>query len=306
MAVERSVFATEDYGAAEAALNAAYGSNLTWAPSEGEPFELRMASASDHVITVSTIHFTGTIDAEIDGMADTMFMDVAGGRWNWTADGRSGTHELPVLVPAGHGMHADLDRIDLAGVSIRPATVNRWFARYGGLPPSPALLRNAEVGNQAIRHALRLYVQIMDSPVFENELVRANLLDVLLAMTAQHLLLETRERQAATAPGALLRAQDYLQAHAAEPISIGDAAEASRLSIRGMQDQFKRHLDLTPAQYLRNVRLESVRAELVAAHDARQHVTISEVARRWGFLHMGRFAQYYSAAYGESPRETLR
>jgi AraC-like DNA-binding protein len=53
--------------------------------------------------------------------------------------------------------------------------------------------------------------------------------------------------------------------------------------------------------YVRKIRLEHVRAELVANRDP--HLQVTEVASRWGFFHLGRFAQQYRARYGESPSD---
>ena len=35
-------------------------------------------------------------------------------------------------------------------------------------------------------------------------------------------------------------------------------------------------------------------------------VTVSEVAYRWGFTHLGRFAGAYRERFGETPSQTLR
>jgi transcriptional regulator GlxA family with amidase domain len=56
--------------------------------------------------------------------------------------------------------------------------------------------------------------------------------------------------------------------------------------------------------YLRALRLEKVRDTLSAAEPG--SVSVTEVAARWGFVHLGRFAGAYSRAFGERPSETLR
>lgn len=56
--------------------------------------------------------------------------------------------------------------------------------------------------------------------------------------------------------------------------------------------------------YLRRLRLEKVHEELSAAEPDLASVT--EVATRWGFVHLGRFAAAYYRAFGEFPSETLR
>ena len=87
---------------------------------------------------------------------------------------------------------------------------------------------------------------------------------------------------------------------------LADAAAAARLSMRGLHDQFHRWLGITPTQYLRNVRLDHVRADLIAAREEGRPDGVAEVARRWGFAHLGRFSGVYATAFGELPSTTLR
>lgn len=76
------------------------------------------------------------------------------------------------------------------------------------------------------------------------------------------------------------------------------------VSVRSLQEGFRRSLDTTPVAYLRRVRLEKARDELTAAEPGTTSVT--EVATRWGFVHLGRFSSTYARAFGERPSETLR
>ncbi|MGQ3029508.1 MAG: helix-turn-helix transcriptional regulator, partial [Ferrovibrionaceae bacterium] len=81
-------------------------------------------------------------------------------------------------------------------------------------------------------------------------------------------------------------------------------AEISGTSLRALQEGFRRFKGTTPMGYLRGVRLARVRAELTGPGMADRSVT--EIALRWGFTHLGRFAESYRAAYGETPSATLR
>ena len=56
--------------------------------------------------------------------------------------------------------------------------------------------------------------------------------------------------------------------------------------------------------YLRRLRLQRVHAELAA--NSPESVTVTMVAGRWGFVHLGRFASQYRQLFGETPSETLR
>jgi transcriptional regulator GlxA family with amidase domain len=65
----------------------------------------------------------------------------------------------------------------------------------------------------------------------------------------------------------------------------------------------RRYVGGSPTAHLRRVRLDRVRAELSAA---RPGTTVSDVAYRWGFTHLGRFAGAYAKRFGEPPSTTLR
>jgi AraC-like DNA-binding protein len=104
-------------------------------------------------------------------------------------------------------------------------------------------------------------------------------------------------------PGSIQRAVAYIESSAADSIGLADIAAAARVSPRALQYGFRRHLDTTPMAYVRRVRLSQARASLLSADDA---TTVAEVAGRWGFYNLGRFAADYRTAYGERPRETLR
>ncbi|MBA0127579.1 AraC family transcriptional regulator [Haloechinothrix sp. YIM 98757] len=108
----------------------------------------------------------------------------------------------------------------------------------------------------------------------------------------------------ASAPKVIKQAVELIDAHAAEPLTVEDVAEAVGIGVRALQEGFRRYLDTTPMNYLRDVRLRRVRAELEVADPATTNVT--DIAMRWGFLHAGRFAVQYRERFGTSPSETLR
>ncbi|GLW25765.1 transcriptional regulator [Microbispora amethystogenes] len=110
--------------------------------------------------------------------------------------------------------------------------------------------------------------------------------------------------QRRVAPPTVKRAVSLIEEHAGEPLTVEDIAEAVGVSARALQEGFRRHLDKTPMSYLREVRLDRVRAELAVTD--RVAATVTDVAYRWGFAHLGRFSSVYRQRFGESPSETLR
>lgn len=105
-------------------------------------------------------------------------------------------------------------------------------------------------------------------------------------------------------PELLRRALDYIDANVAADISLADIAEAVHVTPRALQYMFRRHLQVTPLQYVRQLRLHRAHHDLLD-HD-RSTGTVAAIAARWGFAHTGRFAVQYRQTYGQSPHATLR
>jgi len=98
-------------------------------------------------------------------------------------------------------------------------------------------------------------------------------------------------------------AVEFIEGNLARPMSVGEVAAAAGVSVRTLQAFFADDLQQTPSAFIRNRRLERVRADLA---DAPAGMTVTQVANRWGFTHLGRFSRTYSQRFGESPSQTLR
>lgn len=90
----------------------------------------------------------------------------------------------------------------------------------------------------------------------------------------------------------------------AHPWTVTELAAEVSVSVRSLQEGFRRSMDTTPMAYLRHLRLEKVHEELASA--APGTVSVTEVAARWGFVHLGRFAASYHREFSERPSDTLR
>ncbi|WP_346910098.1 helix-turn-helix domain-containing protein [uncultured Roseibium sp.] len=85
--------------------------------------------------------------------------------------------------------------------------------------------------------------------------------------------------------------------------SVVDICTALGVSERTLRYAFREYVGLSPVAYLRACRLNRVRAVLAASDP--QETTITQVAMRFGFLHLGRFAGDYKRMFGEMPSVTL-
>lgn len=139
----------------------------------------------------------------------------------------------------------------------------------------------------------------------------AALLRQLEEMVALYLLTEVPHSQSALlhrplpapAPRHLRRAEDYMRAHAGQPLTLADIATAAGVGIRTLSAAFRDSRGTSPMAWLRELRLEGARQDLLAAGPAD---TVAEIAIRRGFGNLGRFAADYRRRYGETPSATLR
>ncbi|MGE2835340.1 helix-turn-helix domain-containing protein [Mycobacterium sp. SMC-4] len=105
-------------------------------------------------------------------------------------------------------------------------------------------------------------------------------------------------------PAVLRRAVAYIDSRADHDIALADIAAAVHLTPRALQYMFRRHLDLTPMEYLRRVRLDHAHRDLLRADPS--ETSVHTIATRWGFAHAGRFATMYRQNYGCAPSDTLK
>jgi AraC-like DNA-binding protein len=105
-------------------------------------------------------------------------------------------------------------------------------------------------------------------------------------------------------PASVKRVMDAVQELPAEPYDANRLAAIAQVSLRTLQEAFRRNVGMSPMAYVQEVRLQRVHRQLRAA--APGTTTVTDVAHTWGFVHLGRFARRYRERFGESPSQTLR
>ncbi|WP_320534944.1 AraC family transcriptional regulator [Robbsia andropogonis] len=106
------------------------------------------------------------------------------------------------------------------------------------------------------------------------------------------------------APFYVKRVEEYIRAHLHEPLTIEQLAEFSGVSASTLFAGFRNRHGVSPMVWVRQARLQQVRDELRGKHGEPRSVT--DVALKWGFSHLGRFAMEYKRTFGESPSSSLR
>jgi AraC-like DNA-binding protein len=101
----------------------------------------------------------------------------------------------------------------------------------------------------------------------------------------------------------LRRAEEYLMASVSTAVCLADVCREAKVSARTLTRAFASAHGLGPMGFLKQRRLEAANRALFAADSAETLVT--DVALRYGFCQMGRFAVEYRRAFHESPSHTL-
>jgi AraC-like DNA-binding protein len=307
------VFETTDMDLAEQVLSSSYGK--TRIESRGQPQGLRFTQTAlgqvrlDHFSSSMTFRATG-------GPLDVLAIpELISGRARFESDGgerhyRPGDVHLAAL--AEHGYTATVEHIEVNVAVIDPAMLSQLADGGPGRSWQPVRLTGCEpVTRQAARIWKDTCAYLRDTVVPEaadHPLVAAAAARMLVAAA-----LATFPNNAFTDPtsedrhdahsDALRRAITFIDEHSHQNITIADIAAAACVTIRAVQLAFRRHLDTTPTEYLRRVRLDHARQDLIAADPARDSVTA--IAYRWGFPNPSRFAAQYRQTYGVRPSHTL-
>ena len=101
-----------------------------------------------------------------------------------------------------------------------------------------------------------------------------------------------------------LKIRNQVYHHMDGKISVSDLSKQYRVSEKTLQNSFKSLFGFTPKRFLRQLKLNHVHNELRNS-DVSQ-TTVSKIAHRWGFTHMGSFSKYYTELFNENPSQTLK
>ncbi|WP_419812105.1 helix-turn-helix domain-containing protein [Bacterioplanoides sp.] len=98
---------------------------------------------------------------------------------------------------------------------------------------------------------------------------------------------------------------EYIEANPQKFLTVPEVCALSGLSERSLQYGFQELLGMTPVKYLRLMRLNGTHKDLLQAEPGSKQRVV-DIALKWGFVELGRFAREYQMLYNELPSQTLR
>ncbi|ABL81337.1 MULTISPECIES: AraC family transcriptional regulator [unclassified Nocardioides] len=127
-------------------------------------------------------------------------------------------------------------------------------------------------------------------------------LDALL-LGQRHNYTDLLDRPSSAARTPIQHAVELIHSRPEHPWTTVGLAQEVHLSVRALQEGFRRHHDLPPMAYLREVRLLRAHRLLLGADP--DGLQVQDVAAGLGFKHHGRFSTLYRERFGEPPSATL-
>jgi AraC-like DNA-binding protein len=102
----------------------------------------------------------------------------------------------------------------------------------------------------------------------------------------------------------MIRFEEVLAEHLSRPLHMAELCEQIVVSYRTLRSCCAEFLGMSPTRYVLLRRLKEVRSALCDADP--DLVSVAEIANRFGFAQLGRFAGRYRATFGEAPSTTLQ
>jgi AraC-like DNA-binding protein len=99
------------------------------------------------------------------------------------------------------------------------------------------------------------------------------------------------------------RAEEYIEAHWNQPITMEALADATSASARSIFYHFKQSRGQSPIAVVKGVRLRHARRMLARTETS---TSVTEIAFACGFNNLGHFARDYLKRFGERPSDTIK
>jgi AraC-like DNA-binding protein len=223
-------------------------------------------------------------------------------------------HLSGVVLSASEPFYVDHTKAPMLGLVLPVGEVERELRSILGAEPHEPVVFEPQIDlSDARAAALYRVVRFVyeelnqDQSLMAAPLALAEAERMLRSGVVRNLLHSYSERLATgSEPASLLvvrRVEEYIDAHATEPIDSEVLARVAGCSASAVYKAFRRHRDQTPIQRLRDVRMQRARQALLAPDP---DSTVTGVALEWGFAHLGRFSVDYRERFGEHPSQTLR
>lgn len=263
------------------------------------------ASGSEVSIGQSTMALPWTVRGQLGGLALHILMP-PGSDYRLGRRGATTTRRSVVLLPPGLELTTYRPPGECLGLRVAEPALQRELAarRVPGddAPAMPfAVIELADSGRSILlRHVAELRLALTcpaDGRVLA--MAQARVVSWLADLVSRQ---DVDHRAGPLAAARLAMLEDWIDAHLAEPLTLGRLCEQAGVGARSLQLAFEARRQMSPMRYVAERRLAAAHTRLSKPCPAD---TVTSIALDCGFDHMSRFAQAYRGLFGELPSHTL-
>ncbi len=172
-----------------------------------------------------------------------------------------------------------------------------------GVEPVPEQLSNAfRASFHSVLHAIESNPSVLTSSLLQRTLLNDLMHNVFSALVILNRI-EAHNQKQFVHRYIVERAREFILSRKDQPPTIIEICQELKISRRTLHYGFIKVLGINPVTFLRYLRLNGARQDILSSPDS---LTVSEIAARWGFWHMGMFSSYYKQLFGETPSTTLK
>jgi len=308
----RSVYRSVDE--VKARLASIYGPSLRLESAAGANFTFRTANFADDVLSLCQCCTSDDLSSSFNSDSDDIVITTQS-RGDFAIRTRRGDHRLSqnvgVVFTMNHAIgYASARSTAISTIQIARSGFDAALRQYAeDVPAGWSGLRSFSLGGgfghliQALTNRYRENFETRAECAYSETsltLVRDAAIVAIAELIARGGDYRHREKLIASRRN-VMRAVDQINSQTA-PLTIHDLAASLGISVRALQDGFRKHLNASPHSLLKTGRLEGARRDLMSGRAS----SVREAAARWGFSNLARFSQEYHAVAGMYPKDTLR
>ncbi len=302
-----------DINDVESMLSKVYESPFKLETLAGTKFALRLSQYGNDAVSLCDT-WASSLTSSFESDADHIIIKTRT-RGSYDIRTRYGTYQLSrdigFVYTAGHAIgYTSTEATAMSVIKIERATFDETLRRYLEKPPTGwSGIRGFSLGG-----GFGCLIQALSNRYRENF---SSLADCIYSEASLKLIQEAtfvgiaeliaggvdpiRDEKVTISRRNVMRAVDMINTQT-EPLTIHNLANALDISVRALQDGFRKHLNLSPHSLLKTGRIEGARRDLLSGKAA----TVREAATKWGFSNLARFSQEYFEVIGLYPKDTIR
>lgn len=311
------VVRTDDVDEMRATIDRYYGEVRLSVADDSDGFHAHGNHCQLNYVGISYASYGAAVDHVYPNLSSSYSIPLAAAGSGWgkvagqsaSVDGGQsliGSPGLPAELHVGSGfeeltVQLDASAVQRALASLIGAEVN------GDLVFEPVLDFENPV-NRLWRRLLQFLIDELDThdaglPLAALGEIEQSLIVMFLKANRHRFSAQLQKQQPGAAPRQVRLAEEYIEAHWNQPITVELLAQLTNVSARSIFDSFRKGRGYSPMAFVKQVRLRHARRMLLAPAD---DTTVAKVAFVCGFGNLGNFAKDYRAAFGELPSNTLR